>query len=174
MKAFICGAALMALPALISTAPARAETISAAQLSDREEIRTLLLNYGRYLDDRQLESYADLFAQEGEWVGGFGSAKGPAQILAVMKRAFADLPSPPENRNYHILTNMIVDTDGDRGTAWSRWTFYVKGPDNKPVEFGAGRYEDELIRENGKWKFLRRVVAAEIPYGPPKEGKAPS
>ena len=69
---------------------------------------------------------------------------------------------------------MIVDTDGDRGTAWSRWTFYVKGPDNKPVEFGAGRYEDELIRENGKWKFLRRVVAAEIPYGPPKEGKAPS
>ena len=156
--------------------PAQAGTedgpLTVQELADREEIRTLLNNYARYLDDRRLKEYANLFAENGEWVGGFGVRKGPEEILAAMTTAFADFPSPPENRNYHVLSNVIIDTHGNRGSAWSRWTFFVKSPDNTPTVMVAGRYEDDLIRENGEWKFLRRVVISEIPYSDPREAAA--
>jgi hypothetical protein len=32
-----------------------------------------------------------------------------------------------------------------------------------------GHYDDELIRENGHWTFLRRVVMMEIPYQDPRD-----
>ena len=47
------------------------------RLEDIEEIRVLLTDYGRYLDAHDLAAYSHLFAKDGEWVGGFGSAKGP-------------------------------------------------------------------------------------------------
>lgn len=143
-----------------------------AQLADIENIRMLLMRYGRLLDDRKLEDYSRLFAREGEWTGGFGGAKGPANILAMMNKAFASFPSDPGNRNYHILTNVMIDLDGDHAKAWSRWTFMVPGPDKKPSAMVAGRYEDDLIREDGQWKFLRRVVISDIPYNDPREKAA--
>jgi hypothetical protein len=39
---------------------------SIQRLGDIEEIRTLLLNYGRLLDDRKLVDYSQLFARDGE------------------------------------------------------------------------------------------------------------
>jgi SnoaL-like domain len=58
-----------------------------------EEIRTLLLDYGRFLDSRDLAAYARLFAKDGEWVGGFGSAKSPAGIQAFMEKNLGTGPN---------------------------------------------------------------------------------
>jgi hypothetical protein len=33
----------------------------------------------------------------------------------------------------------------------------MRGPKGEPTPALAGRYEDELIREDGQWKILRRV-----------------
>jgi ketosteroid isomerase-like protein len=131
------------------------------RLEDVEEIRTLLLDYGRFLDSRDLAAYSRLFAKEGEWVGGFGSAKGPADILAFMQKNLGT--GPNRNNSYHILSNFEIDVKGDTATAWSRWTFIVPAPDGKPVISQAGRYDDTLIREDGRWKFKRRVASNDIP-----------
>jgi hypothetical protein len=57
------------------------------RLEDREEIRGLLMDYGRFLDRRDFKSFSELFAAaEGEWVGGFGSAKGSKAICELMER----------------------------------------------------------------------------------------
>ncbi len=156
--------------ALAAAYPVQAETadgaISAQELSDREEIRTLLVNYGRYLDARQLEKYANLFAEEGAWEGGFGVAEGREAILEMMQGSLGPSGEIPENPGFHVMTNMIVDTDGDTATAWSRWTFYLKGPDGMPIVGSAGRYEDTLVRRGGEWKFLRRKTNADLYYRP--------
>jgi uncharacterized protein (TIGR02246 family) len=131
------------------------------RLEDIEEIRTLLLDYGRFLDSRDLAAYSRLFAKDGEWVGGFGSAKGPADILAFMQKNLGT--GPNRNNSYHILSNFEIDVKGDTATAWSRWTFIVPATDGKPVISQAGRYEDTLVREDGRWKFKRRVAANDIP-----------
>src|SRR5262245_39728872 len=91
------------------------------RLEDMEEIRTLLLDYGRFLDSRDLAAYSKLFARDGEWVGGFGSARGPEQILAFMQKNLGT--GPNRSNTFHILSNFEIVTDRDSATAWSRWTF---------------------------------------------------
>jgi len=52
-------------------------------------------------------------------------------------------------------------------TAWSRWAYVVTGPDKRPVIAQGGHYDDALVRENGHWKFQRRVAVADIAnFGP--------
>jgi hypothetical protein len=131
------------------------------RLEDIEEIRVLLTDYGRFLDSRDLPAYSRLFARDGEWVGGFGSATGPADILAFMQKNLGT--GPNRNNSYHILSNFEIDVKGESATAWSRWTFIVPAADGKPVISQAGRYDDTLIREEGRWKFKRRVASNDIP-----------
>ena len=39
----------------------------------------------------------------------------------------------------------------------SRHLLVMRGANGQPTPVLAGRYEDEFIREDGKWKILRRV-----------------
>jgi len=131
------------------------------RLEDIEEIQALLLDYGRLLDSRDLAGYSRLFARDGEWVGGFGSAKGPEEILAFMQKNLGT--GPNRNGSFHILSNFKIEVKGDAATAWSRWTFIAPGADGKPVISQSGRYDDILVREDGRWKFKRRSASNDIP-----------
>ena len=132
------------------------------RLEDEEEIRTLLLNYGRSLDAHDFGVYGRLFAKDGQWVGGFGSVTGPLAIEAFMVKNIGS-PGKP-NGTYHLLTNFIIDVHGETATAWSRWAYVVPGADKKPVIAQGGHYEDKLVRENGHWKFSRREAFTDIPH----------
>src|SRR5688572_25659903 len=87
------------------------------RLEDIEEIRKLLLDYGRFLDARDLPAYSRLFAKEGEWIGGFGSARGPAGILAFMQQNLGT--GPNRTNTFHILSSFEIEVEGDTATAWS-------------------------------------------------------
>jgi uncharacterized protein (TIGR02246 family) len=166
----MCAAvAMFVLVALaIAQTPRGSDTASLAarlqRLEDVEEIRALLLDYGRLLDSRDLAGYSKLFAKDGEWVGGFGSAKGPEAILAFMQKNLGT--GPNRNNSFHILSNFKIEVKGDTATAWSRWTFITPGADGKPVISQAGRYDDILVREDGRWKFKRRSASNDIPAMP--------
>ena len=97
-------------------------------LEDLEEIRTVLTNYGRFLDARDFSSYSHLFAKNGEWIGGLGNVKGPAAIQAFMEKSIG---TTNPSHNYHLLSNFEIDVHGDASTAWSRWAFVVPGRDKK-------------------------------------------
>jgi uncharacterized protein (TIGR02246 family) len=147
-----------------STAAAASSADRLQRLEDMEEIRTLLLDYGRFLDSRDLAAYSRLFAKDGEWVGGFGSARGPEEILAFMQKNLGT--GPNRGNTFHILSNFEIVVDRDSATAWSRWTFITPGADGKPVISQAGRYDDVLVREDGRWRFKRRVASNDIPAAP--------
>jgi uncharacterized protein (TIGR02246 family) len=132
------------------------------RLEDEEEIRNVLVSYGRTLDAHDFGAYSRLFAKDGEWVGGFGTVKGPAAIEALMVKSIGT-PGKP-SATYHLLTNFLIDVHGDTATAWSRWTYVTPGPDKKPAMALGGHYEDTLIRENGRWKFSRREAFSDIPH----------
>jgi uncharacterized protein (TIGR02246 family) len=143
---------------------------------DTEAIRRLLREYGKRLDAMDLQGYANLFAVDGEWVGGFGSVKGRAQIAPFMEKNMRNpLPSEgtasavarPGPRGVHVLTNEIIDLAGDRATVWSKWTYMGRNADNRPVPIMVGTYDDVVVREKGEWKFLKRVVWGDVPYAPP-------
>jgi len=149
-------AALLLLGGLLASQNDASIAARLQRLEDIEEIRTLLIDYGRHLDSRDLVAYSRLFAKDGEWVGGFGSAKGPAGILEFMQKNLGT--GPNRNGNFHIMSNFEIDVKGDTATARSRWTFIVPGADGKPTISQAGRYEDLLVREDGRWKFKKRTA----------------
>jgi uncharacterized protein (TIGR02246 family) len=158
----LIGILLSPVVALAVRAVQTGESVAARvqRLEDIEEIRTLLLNYGRYLDARDFAAYSQLFAKDGEWVGGFGSVQGPTAIKAFMEK---NIPGPNRSNSYHILSNFIINVQGDTATAWSRWQFVIPGGDGKPVISQGGRYDDALVRESGRWRFKRRVASSDIP-----------
>lgn len=132
------------------------------RLEDLEAIRSLLVDYGRALDKRDFPAYGRLFAQNGSWKGGMGTATGPDAIAKMVAAGFERMsPSLYENSN-HVMSSFDIDVDGDTATAWSRWTWVVVGANGKPQPERAGHYEDSLVRERGEWKFQSRQAFTEI------------
>jgi uncharacterized protein (TIGR02246 family) len=128
------------------------------RVEDELAIRRILVDYAATQDARDYDGYAALFAREGEWVNGKSVYKGPAAIRKLLVDLYGTPPPGYVNgESYHLISNPEVDVKGDRATARSRHLLVLRGPNGEPTPALAGRYEDEFIREDGKWKILRRV-----------------
>ena len=174
MRKYLVGTALAQLVALVvatgvlAPRPSQAadlESLAARVqvLEDREAIRALILAYGTAHDHRDYRTFASLFARNGEWVGGLGSAKGPEAIFELMDRTIGHNPQPNGSGTYHVLTNDDVKIDGDLASATTKWIYITPGDDGQPKLVFLGHYNDKFIREDGVWKFLRREAPVDIP-----------
>ncbi len=133
-------------------------------LEDREEIRQLLKDYGRFLDQRDFASFSRLFAEkDGEWIGGMGKARGPQAIQKLMEASIGKNTEGISMPNFHLFSNEIIHVNGNQADATTKWIFVVQGEKSSPQMMFLGHYEDLLVRENGRWRFLKRVVHADIP-----------
>jgi len=156
---------------LAAVMPALAPQMAAAQaakgltieqrlqrVEDELAIRRILVDYSATQDAKDYEGYAALFAKNGEWVNGKTVHKGREAILKMLVDLYGTPPAGyVNNESYHITSNPQIDVNGDRATARSRHLLVMRGPKGEPTPVLAGRYEDELIREDGQWKILRRV-----------------
>jgi len=134
------------------------------RLEDIEAIRTLLVQYGRTLDDRDFSAFSRLWAADSEFVGGAGnSAHGPEAIGALLEKLIEGNLPDSRGTNFHLFTNERIDLDGDAATAVSRAAFMAASPENRPVVSILATYEDRLVREDGQWKFARREILGHIP-----------
>ena len=154
----VVGALLAGLSTFAGPTFAQSPSLEARlkQLEDKEQITQLLIDYGRHLDSRDLAAYASLFATDGEWVGGFGTVKGRTEIKSFMEKSLGT--GPNRNNSFHIMSNFAITVKGDTATAWSRWTFVTPGANGATIA-QAGRYDDTFVRENGAWKFKKRVAS---------------
>jgi len=128
------------------------------RVEDELAIRRVLVDYAARQDARDYAGYAALFAKNGEWVSGKRLYKGREAILRMLVDLYGAPPAGyVNNESYHISTNFQIDVNGNRATARSRHLLVMRGPKGEPTPALAGRYEDELVREDGQWKILRRV-----------------
>lgn len=160
---------VLALSAAISTPAFSADSALEARLQvleDKEEIRALLFNYGRLLDDRDWTAFSELFAANaGTWNGGMGIATGRDEILKMMTSTIGTDNSNAAGNglsNVHLLGNEIITVDGDAATSISKWVFVMTAEQGGPDFVFVGRYQDRFVRENGAWKFQERVVHGDI------------
>lgn len=156
----LCAPAL-ALAACQPAAPDRSE--------DRAAIHRLLVDYGRTLDARDFDGFAKLFARDGVYVAGGGGGKGLSGPEAgeAMRRTFAENALGFAEPNYHVFFNETVDfTGNDSASASSQSLYMVPGDDGAPRAAMMAQYDDELVREQGRWKFARRVVHGQMPAPP--------
>ena len=134
------------------------------QLEDREEIRELLLAYGRALDSRDFVAFSDLFAEEeGEWIGGLGAAKGREAIFKLMDETIGHNRPRTGPPSFHVFSNEQINVDGDRASATTKWIFVMQNDETNPRWVYLGHYDDTFIREDGRWRFLKRQAFTDIP-----------
>src|SRR6185503_20402332 len=69
-----------------------------------------------------------------------------------------------KGKNFHLYFNESIDVKGDHATAISKGGYVMATPDNSKADFLLlAEYRDELVKEDGQWKFLKRVIVGEIP-----------
>jgi ketosteroid isomerase-like protein len=142
-----------------------------AELEAREEIRAILVDYGRFLDAGDFEGYVGLFAADGAWVGGFGTFEGRDAIRGMLEDNMT--PGPRERlTSLHLVSNEIIEVEGESARAVSKWFFIAPDADGRPRFAFAGRYEDDFVREGGSWRIARRVALGDIPFNDPRAEQA--
>ena len=133
-------------------------------LEAREAIRALWAEYGRTLDARDFSSFAKLWARNAEFGSGPGAAKGPAAIAATLEKAIGGNYPDSKGKNFHLYFNESIDVRGDHATAISKGGYVMATADNSKADFLLlAEYRDELVKEDGVWKFLKRQIVGEIP-----------
>lgn len=152
-----------------ASAPANDMSAEAMQrlqvLEDREAIRELLVAYGSTIDARDFASFAALFADDADYIGGggIGSPHGPEAIRAAMEKTFSTTPMLVNGPNNHLFYNVSIDLNGDTATSISKGAFFVQGENNRPEMLILATYHDELVRDGGSWKFKHREIKGNIP-----------
>ena len=151
-------------PGETGTAPADDDiSTRLGRLEDAEQIRRLTQEYRRFLDALDLDAYGELFADEGEWLGGTGYGRTPAGITAMLKeRLPARGPGGPAA--WHLVTEPEIDLYGDRATGTLTWAWVGRGDAATPVMRLLGRYDDVYVREHGRWRYRRRTARTDIPH----------
>jgi len=134
------------------------------RLEDIEEIRALLMEYRRALDEKDFRAYAALFARDGVFSAGTMKATGPDEIYALVEGMLGTLLTERSGDDFHLVANIAIELDGDRATSTSTWAYVLREGDT-PVLAKLGRYEDELVREDGRWRFQHRHAPSDVPAG---------
>ncbi len=126
------------------------------EMLDHFEIRKTLSEYCRGVDRGDQEHMASVYAQ-GSWDehGPFRSS-GPDFAKAVMNV----MKNGASNRDSHMLGQSVINIDGDKAGAETYFLATSKKDEADGSEVLlqlAGRYVDQLVREDGMWKIKNRV-----------------
>jgi ketosteroid isomerase-like protein len=118
-------------------------------MDDREAIRQLTARYNLAFDERDVDGWLACFTPDArvEFAGSGRIIEGHDQLRQVIETT--------DNTGRHTTTDFIIDVDGDR--AVQRCHLTELGVDNgRAVVRRFGRYEDELRRDAGTWRFASR------------------
>ena len=126
-------------------------------LLDTEEIRNLARRYAHYVWQRDGEGASELFAEEGVMDPG---DRPPLEGKAVIKETYVEIFAESAFRPF--IHNHVLDIQGDGATG----TCYLdlKANVDGKLLVGWGYYDDDYIREGGRWLFKRRRLTM-VHYG---------
>jgi hypothetical protein len=66
-------------------------------------------------------------------------------------------------RSFHVISSPMIALRGDTATSDVMWTVVHREEDGLPSLSMIGRHRDELVREDGRWLFLKRRGLVDIP-----------
>jgi hypothetical protein len=136
------------------------------QLADHYEISDLVSRLGLVLDEGRFDEMRSLLVEDATARTPGGTAEGRDAMIAQASRNHR-----PDQPIQHLITNLLVDLDGDRADARANLVVHFGPPDGAtagpvapgpgaplapPVEFTLGEvYRFELVRTPEGWRFSR-------------------
>jgi hypothetical protein len=120
------------------------------ELVDRQHIVDLVTSVGRYLDERDFDGLRELFTDDGTVATPGGTVSGHDALVAQARRGHTR-----DEGIQHVITNHLVDIDGDRASVRANLlvAFAAAGPED-PQPFLLGEvYRFELRRTTDGWRI---------------------
>lgn len=136
-------------------------------IDDARQIENLIYLYAERLDAGDLDGVAELFrhgrirpAPEAPDGATFEGRDAVRALYARATRLYED--GTPRTR--HLTSNLILEVDGDAGTAAARSSFTVlQQTEALPLQpIVVGRYHDTFRRLDGRWWFDTRVMRIDL------------
>ena len=124
-------------------------------LEEKDAIRELIARYSFHIDRSDFDAWADTFTEDGVFeVSGLMRFEGRSSI-----REFGNhIPKNERGQTgmMHYTMNQIIEVSGDTAKATCYLLLVREGT---PLQTDiAGRYEDELVKQGGRWLFKSRTA----------------
>lgn len=123
------------------------------EMTDHEAITRVVARYCHLLDDGRWDDFADLWAEDAEFV-----LDGRATVGRDAIRSTIEATQPPERRGRHLALNLEIDVTGDAATHACDFMFWAGDKEGRPTLRFLGRYADTLVRHADGWRFSRREI----------------
>ena len=142
----------------------RAQTGSPQNLADRAAIQNLIVAYGTALDTLDADGYAAVFTEDAELDVAGNVRKGRQQIRAIVtglqeSRAASKAKGTPTAALYHVISNTAIEiVSASQGRHHSYWQTIRVGANNQIIVGAIGRYDDELVKRDGRWLIRSRKI----------------
>ena len=167
-KVIMC-AALFFAGVGTACAAEEAEALALQRLLDRAEILELVARYVTALDTLDADAYEGVFTADGEYDVTGTVHKGRAAIRKIVtdlqaSRARSQAAGVASAQLYHVMANSsieLIDADHARHQSYAQT---VRLADNGQFVVGfMGRYEDEIVKVDGRWLIKSRKLVSFIP-----------
>jgi len=138
--------------------------MAGASIEDRLAISDLFVRYTNALDAGDVETVVDCFTGDAALESPvIGVIAGHAAIRAFAERFAAQRAGGVQFR--HMITNIAADIGpaGDRARA-TAYLLVLITRGGKSRRLPPGRYECNVVKEGGAWRFERRVVFHDHDY----------
>ena len=114
-------------------------------------IRRTLAEYCQLLDDGHFDQWVEVFSEDVVFAVMGQVARGRAAV-----RQLIEPMQPADARGRHILSEPLIDVngDGDTATALTDYCFVSRSREITST----GRYHDTLVREDGRWRIATREI----------------
>ena len=139
-------------------------------LEDKEAIRDLMSAYCFHLDNGEFQEFAALFTDDGIFESGpLGKLCGRKAIHDFIAAHVPRAGEGPARK--HCTMNHVIRVNGDEAHADS-YIVVLREAEAGIIASLAGRYEDQLVRDGGQWRFKVRKIHFDISgdLGLKKEG----
>ena len=130
-------------------------------LEDRIAIHDLFIRYCRALDNGEVETVVACFTPDAVLKSPVVDVTGHDEIRAFAGRFAAQLAAGTQFR--HMVTNIVVTVDGEHATA-TAYLLVLITENGAHRTLPPGRYECDLVKEQGVWRFARRTVFHDHAY----------
>jgi uncharacterized protein (TIGR02246 family) len=138
--------------------------MTTASVEDRLAIVDLFVRYANALDAGEVETVVDCFTSDATLESPvIGIIAGTEAIRAFAERFAAQRAGGTQFR--HMVTNIAAEIDpgGEQARA-SAYLLVLITRDGKSRRLPPGRYECDLVKSRGEWRFRRRVVFHDHDY----------
>ena len=125
------------------------------ELVDRSEIADLVSRLGLWLDEKRFDDAPSIFVEDATIDTPGGSVQGVDRLADQARR------NPRADRTHHVITNLLIDLDGDRAKVRANLiATFVHRADAPGAHFDIGeRYQFEAVRTPQGWLLSRVHVS---------------